>query len=373
MKLLINALSARRGGIFTYTGNLARAIDDNIDVRIAAPTPLAQNIGERALGIDVMELGPLRRLLWEQIVWRRIVRKWNPNVLFSSANFALLRSPVPQLLLMREGGLFNPYYLKHVYPQLNARSRLSTVLRRRMMIRSIRSATQVMFPSETLRDWVARWVPEIARTGIVNRYGIDLNRFVVDRERPDIDRNKINLLYVSVYYPHKDPCTLSRAVSLLRESGIDATASITMEEQEFTLWSSGISEYEELRRAEQKGEVQLGSVKYDRLRELYNEASIFVFTSISETFGFPLVEAMACGLPVIAADTTINREICGPAALYHTPQNPESLAKRITELSERPDLYRWLSSEGRRRAHDLFDGRRHFSRTVEILKDLNPD
>ena len=371
MKLLINALSARRGGIFTYTLNLAKSVaDSDIEVQIGSPPLLANAIGETALSIDVAHLGQARRLLWEQTVWRKIVRDFSPDVLFSSANFALFRSRLPQLLLMREGGLFNPYYLKHVFPQLSLKAQATTVLRRKVMIRSVRSATKVMFPSESLRDWVAAWEPSVAETGIVNHYGIDLSRFPMSPTRAPLDERALRLLYVSVYYPHKDPCTVSRAVSILRDQGISATADITMDEQECRLWSSGPPEYAELRRAEKRGYIQLGSVDYDSLKQRYHNASIFVFPSISETFGFPLVEAMACGLPIIAADTTINREICGPAALYHAPHDPESVAQRVHELATRPDLYSWLSSEGRMRAEKMFDWRRHLNKTVDILRDL---
>ncbi|MEK9643958.1 MAG: glycosyltransferase family 1 protein [Alphaproteobacteria bacterium] len=367
----MNALSARRGGIFTYTLNLAKSIDDNeIDVCIGAPPHLASTIGPGSLTIDVSHMGPIRRLAWEQSVWRKIVKRESPDVLFSSANFALFASSVPQLLLMREGGLFNPYYLKSVFPQLGLRARMATVLRRQIMLYSVRSATRVMFPSESLRDWVADWEPSIAETGIINHYGIDLSRFTMGQDRPPLDRNRIKLLYVSVYYPHKDPCTLSRAVDALRDSGIGADATITMAEQEFDLWYSGRTDYEELTQSEQRGRVTLGSVDYDNLTEIYKTSSIFCFPSLSETFGFPLVEAMACGLPIVAADTTINREICGPIALYHTPGDPESLAARIRELIDRPCLYRWLSSEGRKRVEKNFDWRQHLGNMVEILKEM---
>jgi glycosyltransferase involved in cell wall biosynthesis len=265
MKLLMNALSARRGGIFTYTLNLAKSIDDNeIDVCIGAPPHLASTIGPGSLTIDVSHMGPIRRLAWEQSVWRKIVKRESPDVLFSSANFALFASSVPQLLLMREGGLFNPYYLKSVFPQLGLRARMATVLRRQIMLYSVRSATRVMFPSESLRDWVADWEPSIAETGIINHYGIDLSRFTMGQDRPPLDRNRIKLLYVSVYYPHKDPCTLSRAVDALRDSGIGADATITMAEQEFDLWYSGRTDYEELTQSEQRGRVTLGSVDFRR-------------------------------------------------------------------------------------------------------------
>ena len=104
MKVLINALSARRGGIVTYTRNVtAVLVERGLDVVIAAPSDLELGPSHgRHIKIDVADYRPWRRAIWEQVVWRRIVSRVRPDVLFSSANYALLRCPVSQVLLIRE-------------------------------------------------------------------------------------------------------------------------------------------------------------------------------------------------------------------------------------------------------------------------------
>ncbi len=162
MKVLINALSARRGGIVTYTRNVTAALVGlGVDVVIAAPPEL--EIGERHvehIAIDVSNFHPLRRAIWEQLVWRRIVSRVAPDVLFSSANYALLRSPVPQVLLIREGGLFDPFYLANVAPEQGIEAAVWRNLRRRLMIRSARRSDRVFTPSETTREQLLMWAPD---------------------------------------------------------------------------------------------------------------------------------------------------------------------------------------------------------------------
>src|SRR5207244_9471275 len=68
---------------------------------------------------------------------------------------------------------------------------------------------------------------------------------------------------------------------------------------------------------------------WQQAQELYQNADIFVSPSLVESFGYPLVEAMAHGLPVVAADTEVNREICAEAALYFTPRSPEDLTRAV--------------------------------------------
>src|SRR5512146_1422846 len=97
-------------------------------------------------------------------------------------------------------------------PELGIGLRIENILRRQMMLRSIRAATAVMFPSETLRDWVFSFCPDVANRGIVNSYGVDLSRFWSKQLAPPAADGPLRLLYVSVYYPHKDPQTLLEAV-----------------------------------------------------------------------------------------------------------------------------------------------------------------
>jgi len=371
MKVLMNAISARRGGIATYTRNMIATLPgEGVDAKIAVPPDLASMDPSATIAVEIGRYGAVRRFLWDQMVWRRTVQAERPDVLFSSANFGLLNSPVRQLLLMREGGLFNPYYLDHVFSTLSFRTQQLHRLRRRLMQMSIRHADAVMFPSATLRDWVARFEPSVMARAVVNSYGINLDRFTPRDESQLGDHAPLRLLYVSVYYPHKDPLTFARAVSILRSKGRAAVGRITMDRDEFGPWPDRIDEYDALMKHQADGDVMLGSVNAQALPALYSASDIFVFPSISETFGFPLVEAMASGVPVIAADTLINREVCGPAALYFPSREAKILAERISDLAERRDLYQWLRTEGLKRARERYSWKAHLGRLVAIFRNM---
>jgi glycosyltransferase involved in cell wall biosynthesis len=371
MKVLMNAISARRGGIATYTRNMIATLPrEGVDAKIAVPPDLASTDPSATIAVEIGRYGAVRRFFWDQMVWRRTVEAEKPDVLFSSANFGLLNSPVRQLLLMREGGLFNPYYLDHVFPTLRFRTQQLHRLRRRLMQMSIRHADAVMFPSATLRDWVARFEPSVMARAVVNSYGINLDRFTPRDDAPPGGQTPLRVLYVSVYYPHKDPLTFARAISILRSRGRAAVGRITMDRDEFGPWPNRIDEYEALLKHQSDGDVTLGSVNSQALPALYSASDIFVFPSISETFGFPLVEAMASGVPVIAADTLINREVCGPAALYFPPQDAGLLAERINDLAERRDLYQWLRIEGLKRARERYSWNAHLGRLVGIFRNM---
>jgi glycosyltransferase involved in cell wall biosynthesis len=85
------------------------------------------------------------------------------------------------------------------------------------------------------------------------------------------------------------------------------------------------------------------------LCQAYNAAAAFVFPSLQEGFGIPLVEAMRCGTPVVASDIPVFREVCGEAALFFDPHDHQALARQLSRVSE-PELRERLVSLGFERA-----------------------
>ncbi len=96
--------------------------------------------------------------------------------------------------------------------------------------------------------------------------------------------------------------------------------------------------------------VFTGAVSDLDLRALYSGALALVFPSRYEGFGLPVVEAMACGTPVICSRAGSLPEVAWEAALYVDPEDGEGLAANMLRLTEEPELCRKLSAEGRARA-----------------------
>lgn len=74
----------------------------------------------------------------------------------------------------------------------------------------------------------------------------------------------------------------------------------------------------------------LGRVSDEELLTLYHQAECLIFPSLYEGFGLPLLEAMACGCPVLASDIQVFREVCGDAAIYFNPHDPQNIHDTIT-------------------------------------------
>jgi glycosyltransferase involved in cell wall biosynthesis len=89
-----------------------------------------------------------------------------------------------------------------------------------------------------------------------------------------------------------------------------------------------------------------GYVPDEDLPLWYNAASVLAFPSLYEGFGMPAVEAMACGTPVVAADSSSLPEAVGEAGLLFDPQNVAELADRLTAVLHNPDLAATMRAKG---------------------------
>jgi len=77
--------------------------------------------------------------------------------------------------------------------------------------------------------------------------------------------------------------------------------------------------------------VFVGKVRLEETVDFYRAADLFVYPSFNETFGLPILEAMACGCPVVTSDTSAMPETAGGAAILADPREPAAIAKAIVE------------------------------------------
>lgn len=112
----------------------------------------------------------------------------------------------------------------------------------------------------------------------------------------------------------------------------------------------------------------VGSCSAIQMAELYGDALLLIFPSLYESFGFPAVEAMASGCPVIASDIPALREVCADAAVYADPKNAEGFADAILRLTEDAALHQHLKTAGLKRA-ERFTWERAASEHVRVFEE----
>ena len=108
-----------------------------------------------------------------------------------------------------------------------------------------------------------------------------------------------------------------------------------------------------------------GYIVNSDLPYIYNNAFAFLYTSLRESFGIPLLEAMACGTPVITSNTSSMPEIGGRNAILINPENPDEIAQMMIKLEEDREFYDQQKNLGIKRAQ-LFSWRQ----TAELLLEV---
>lgn len=96
--------------------------------------------------------------------------------------------------------------------------------------------------------------------------------------------------------------------------------------------------------------VFIDYVPYEILPDLYRKALFFIYPSFYEGFGLPVLEAMACGCPVITSNTSSLPEVVGEAGLLVDPSSPEHIASSMERMVTEEDLRQLLSNKGIKRS-----------------------
>lgn len=172
------------------------------------------------------------------------------------------------------------------------------------------------------------------------------------------------ILYVGSWYPHKNiPRLLSAFAKLKKESGIPH--SLVLVGRNSPGLSSLLARARDLSIASEI--VVTGYVPDDHLACLYEEAELFVFPSISEGFGLPILEAMSYETPVITSNVSSLAEVAGDAALTIDPLDTHALADAMLSVLTDNRLKESLVVRGRERAGQ-FSWIACAERTVDVYK-----
>jgi glycosyltransferase involved in cell wall biosynthesis len=383
MRVLINAASAKMGGALTYLKNVLRWVGEKAPedhFLVYAPGSTQEQLEETVApntevrSYPFSDTGGMARLFFDQVIIPRRAVKEAIDVLFSSTGFGTFITPCPEVLLVRNPVYFDPSF-QAKYEELG-RSLLRTRVRRWHSLLSIWRSDVTLFPTRAMGDMVGEHLSLTDKPTEVLHYGFDEDRFCDGAAASEWSRRMCQLkekgnpilLNVSTYAVHKNFETLIDAFAQLRERGHQVKLFTTTSREQ----TSDTEEYDALRRRTAKRGVaedwyEMGYVPYQHLQYIYRAADVYVFPSFTESFGHSLVEAMATGLPIVAADMPVNREVCGPAGRFFPTFDANQCATLIERLLEAECDRRQLSQASLERA-EHFSWRQYTEDLLDLLR-----
>lgn len=356
--IYVNTLSVtdKAGGIKTYLTHLLKALlgKDVNRKYVLICARFNQHIFDafssysnaEIMCIDIQKPGPFRRIAYEQYRLPMILKKLQPGLLLIPSSIASLRAKNPQVLIHQYPQAI-PSIRKSMPTDFLTISTLHVLYYSWFLGRSTKRAKWIVTVSKYLHDQFIRDFPKSKSKTSTILEGVSLDQF-----KPSKKRSKKYILFVSTLFPYKNAALLVRAYGMLGE---DLQSKYKLRIVGKDPDGGQISKLRALSKELELGDhVEItGLIPFDSIRREYADAVIFVYPSSVETFGLPILEAMAMEVPVIASDAMSLPEVAGDAALIFKDGDVADLKSKMQELLEDKGLYQDMIEKGKHRARSF--------------------
>ncbi len=377
MKIGVNALfliPSEVGGSETVVRQtllaLARQLSDsdelvvflNAENRNVLLRDLRKEPRVRLVDTNIRATSRIRRFLFESFVLPKLLRAAGVDVLWNPGNTAILHAPCPQLTT-----IYDLQY-KHFPDDFN-RATLRTLAT--LVPFSARKSQIILTISEFSRHELVDLlhVPfqnvRVAKLAADASFAMELpGDFLAERVMTLTHYPNPFVLVVANSYTHKNLETAVRAFRLIADEFPEhRLVMIGRPRRGEPLLQQAIQELPDPSRV-----TRISYIEHKDLVALFQRAEVFLFPSLHEGFGLPILEAFCCGLPVICCRETAIPEVAGDCAIYAKSADPEDFARHLRTLlantSEALALRQQLAEKGRARAREF-----SWSESAAVLLD----
>ncbi len=373
MKIAVNAISLRKGGTVIAVGKLLSRLaelqpEHEYHVLADAKMPAVLKVDHPSVRYHYFSWigrSHFRVAIWYALILPFWLRRESVDVLFSSSCYLPIFTRSRSVLLVQDAKYF--YDSPELLRQYPLGERVVFHLKRLWTYYSIRRADRVIVQTKTLGDCVTAHVPSIRKRLATIPHGPGvLDESGHGSHIHHLSSDTFEIAYVALYRNYKNFRVLLQALALLRDRQIPVRLHLTLDTLEDAGARSVLSYARKI--GVERLIVNHGELEPERIAELYGVARMLVFPSICESFGFPQVEAMAFGLPLLVSDTPVNREVCDYAAMFFAPDDPGMLAASVEHLYRHPSELNALAELSARRGRD-FDWTRAAAETLRFLNE----
>ena len=316
---------------------------------------------EDSKNVHIIEIGGNFYPLWEQFTLPRAAKELDLDILHCTSSTAPIKCKIPLILTLHDIIFLEPRDKNNKSLYQN----MGWLYRRLVVPKILKKCKKIITVSnfEKQNIMTKLGIPEDRMAMIYNGYN--------DWFRPAQDIQYTYQKYIDnpgyfFFLGNTDPKknterTLIAYSKYLEES--DVKRKLLMADLDHD-YLNGIIERNHIENI-RKNVVMPGYIVNQDLPDIYNSAFAFLYTSLRESFGIPLLEAMACGTPVITSNTSSMPEIGGPNAILINPENPEEIAEMMLKLENEDIFYRKQEQVGLERAK-LFSWRHTAEQLLEV-------
>jgi glycosyltransferase involved in cell wall biosynthesis len=315
--------------------------------------------------VHVIELKMPSYPLWEQVALPRAARRYGVELLHCTSNTAPIWCDVPLVLTLHDIIFLEPRDKANHSLYQN----MGWLYRRLVVPRILDKCRRIIT------------VSEFEKQNIINKLGIPEQRMAMIyngynswfHEIEDINETYKNYIpqrgYI-FFLGNTDPKknterTLVAYAKYLEQSSVKRPLLMADLDRDYLngiISRNGIEHIRE--HLFMPGYIPNGDLPY-----IYNNAFAFLYTSLRESFGIPLLEAMACGVPVVTSNTSSMPEIGGQEAILVNPESSDEIAQKLLQLETDSDFYHRQREVGLERAK-LFSWQSTAQHLLELYKEV---
>lgn len=323
---------------------------------------------EESSNLSIIELKCPTYPLWEQIALPRVVKRLGVDLLHCTSNTAPLHCSVPLVLTLHDIIYLEPR--QHRSPSLY--QEMGWYYRRMVVPRILKKCKKIITVSQFECDRIRHTlnIPLERITYIYNGYNTHFH------QQPNIDMGIVQkyipqkefLFFLGNTDPKKNAERVLKAYSLyLERSSVKRPLLIADLKEEYI---DNLLQQENIRKIKPHLYYP-GYISNKDLATLYNAAFAFLYPSLRESFGIPMVEAMACGTPIIIGNTSAMPEVAGSGALTINPYEAEEISEAILRLETDNELYQRQKEYGLTRVSS-FSWKKTANELVKLYQSLQP-
>lgn len=285
---------------------------------------------------------------WEQISLPKAVKKYNLDFLHSTCNTSALYLSVPLILTLHD-----IIYLEKLDFKGTAYQNFGNIYRKLIVPRIVKKSKLVITVSHFEKDVISKRLPfangklDVVYNGVSKKFNTNFTTKEITEFRRKYNLPNNFILFLGNTAPKKNTPNLIKAYAIYCESEKNITPLIILDYSrelvvEILKKINKVSVIEHIKFP--------GFIPSSEMPLMYNAAMLFIYPSLRESFGLPILEAMSCNTPVITSSTSCMPEIASDAAILIDPENPIDIAEKISGVISDPILMQTLCELGTNRA-----------------------